>query len=137
MFKGIELEDFKKVISIIEELDDVKLISNIASFKNNIFISSENGETELYIKKSLNSIIISRVKFNKKRAGIMTKVLEELINITKLYEYDTIIVESVLTTEMANFCNKNGFEKVNDCFCISPDDYMGNYKLSLSRNTSI
>lgn len=130
-FKGIELKDFKKIIEIIEDCEDTKLDVNMSVAGNNIFMMSSEQETELYIKKSLDSIIISRVNFKNKRKGIMTKVLNELINLTKYYGYNKIIVESVLTEEMSKFCIKNNFIQKPNYFGEF-DGYMGDYEFILS-----
>lgn len=130
-FKGMELKEFKKVIKIIEEADNTKLFTDLSSFKNTLNIQSEDCETELYIKKSLNSLIVSRVTFKNKRQGTMTKVLDELINITKGYGYNKIIVESVLTKKMSEFCLKNNFKQKPNCFGEF-DGYMGDYELILN-----
>lgn len=130
-FKGMKTEDFKNVIKIIEELDNTNLDVNLSLTGNTIFMMSPTQETELYIKKSLNSIIISRVNFYNKRKGIMTKVLKELINITKGYGCNKIIVESVLTKEMSQFCLKNKFIKKPNYFGEFDEGYIGDYELIL------
>lgn len=130
-FKGIEIKDFKKIIEIIEDCEDTKLDVNMSVAGNNIFMMSAEQETELYIKKSLDSIIISRVNFKNKRKGIMTKVLNELINLTKHYRYDKIVVESVLSEEMSKFCIKNNFIQKPNYFGEF-DGYMGDYELILN-----
>ena len=127
-FKGMELNEFENLIKIIEKADNTKLFSNLSSFKNTLNLQSEDGETELYLKKSLNSLIISRVKLKNRRQGTMTAILKELVEVTKSYKYNTLLVESVLTKEMSEFCLKNGFKQKQNYFGEF-DGYLGDYEL--------
>lgn len=130
-FKPMEMSDFKEVINLIQEVEKVELNVNKSIMGNNIYMCSMEQETELYIKKSLNSLIISKVNFKNKRQGLMTKILKELIKITKEYGYDTIMVESVLTKEMSHFCLKHNFIQKPNYFGEC-DSYLGDYELKLN-----
>lgn len=128
--RQIKVSDFKEIIDIIEEIDETKLNCNIPPWGNSIYLMSKDIETELYIKKGADKLIISRVQFKNKRAGIMTKVLKELINVSQCYGYDKIMVESVLSEAMALFCIKNDFKKLSNEF----EEllwYAGNYELEI------
>lgn len=132
-FKPMEISDFKEIINTIQEVEGVELNVTKSIMGNNIYMFSMEQETELYIKKSLNNIIISKVNFKNKRQGLMTKILNELIKITKDYDYDTIMVESVLTKEMSNFCLKHNFIQKPNYFG-EYDSYLGDYELKLKED---
>lgn len=127
----MKLKDFKKIICIIESRDEVKIDTNISSFGNSIYIYSSCCESELYIKKSLDSLIISRVQFRNKRTGIMTEVLNELTKVAKSYNLKKIKCESVMTKEMSKFCIKNKFKQLPSSYCMSGYEYIGDYELEL------
>ena len=94
-------------------------------------LSSHEQETEVYLKLSYNNIIISRVQFQNKRQGTMTKLLKEIISIAHNKELKSILVESVLTVEMSSFCIKNGFVRQVNYF--DEGSYYGNYLLELKK----
>jgi len=54
-------------------------------------------------------LTISRVNFKYKRKGTMTKVLKILCDFCRKENIDEIVVQSVLTYEMMQFCLKNNF----------------------------
>lgn len=129
----MELKDFKKIIGIIEDRDEVKVDTNVSPFGNSIYIFSSCYESELYIKKSLDTLIISRAQFRNKRVGIMTEVLNELIEIANMYELKKIKCESVLSKEMSSFCIKNKFKQLPG-YSLAGYEYVGDYELILENS---
>lgn len=124
------LNNFENVKKMIEDLDSVDLYCNVSSFGSSLYLYSLDLGTELYLKYNFKSLIISRVQFKNTRQGIMTSVLQELIIIARKYNLEKIIVQSVLTKEMSDFCMKNNFKHVPCCF--SGDySYIGDYELDL------
>lgn len=83
------------------------------------------------------ALIISNVSFENKRHGTMNKVLEFLIQKCKENNVPKIIVQCVLTEEMASFCLKHGFKpNTNTCIWrkgthVLKEYLSGDYELSL------
>lgn len=79
------------------------------------FWFKDNQNAELRIVCGLDRITVSRICLNNKRRGTMTEILKELTNICIRHHWKTIVIQSVLTSEMENWCHKNGF--VPDKYC--------------------
>ena len=114
--------------------DQIKTIKNIIEYKdhqkcvvyksfNTVWIQGETSDTEFRISFLCNfKLIISRVKFQNQRHGIMSSILEELKEICLENNVHTICMQSVVTKEMINFCIKQQFKP--DPYCTF--DYDGN-----------
>lgn len=75
----------------------------------------------------VDTIIISRVCFINKRNGCMSKCYNIIKQACKLYKINKIVVQSVLTEEMSNWCLKNRFKPNN--YCIKVKNYLcGDYE---------
>ena len=118
--------------------DEIQKIKTIIDTKNNcestISINFNtiwfyDGEVELRLN-FLSKLIVSRVNFTNKRQEIMSEILKVLKDICNKYNIEEICIQSVLTKEMQNFCNKNGF--VPDSYTILNDDVLcGDYLLKI------
>lgn len=80
--------------------------------------------------------IISNVSFENKRHGTMSKVLEFFIQKCKENNVPKIIIQCVLSEEMASFCLKHGFvPNTNTCIMkngtILKEYLSGDYELFL------
>jgi len=62
-----------------------------------------------YGRTSENALVVSRVQFINRRKGKMTELYRILKLIQSKYETGKIVIESVETEEMRNWCQKNGF----------------------------
>lgn len=57
----------------------------------------------------LKRIVIQRVLLENRRHGIMTKIIEMIKERSEICKIDSIVIESVISPEMAHFALKNGF----------------------------
>ena len=128
VFEDSEIEDLMR---IIHENEDVNLECNkeIAG----IWIASSYFEVELRLGFLGNfGLIISRVCFINKRKGTMSAILKYLIEYCKNNLIHFIIVQSVLTKEMAAFCLKHGFKPEPYSSLDAGEFIMGNYRLEIN-----
>lgn len=72
-------------------------------------------------------LTISRVNFVNKRKGTMTKLFEWLWDIAKEKGISSIVVQSVETKEMAQWCRKNHFRPVPSSSFESAGTILGDY----------
>ena len=79
------------------------------SFCNKYHFASEDGETELGLTAMCDQLVVSRVLFRRRRQGTLTTLLPKLTEICKAHQLNQIVIQSVLTPEMAKWCIKNGF----------------------------
>lgn len=72
---------------------------------------SKGEECELMLRYGgyCNELVVARIEFIHKRQGKMTELYRILKMIQKEYKTGKIIIESVETDEMENWCIKNGF----------------------------
>lgn len=116
--------------NIIEDKDHQKCIVH-KSF-NTVWIHGETSDTELRISFLGNlRLIISRVKFQNQRCGIMSTLLEELKEICLENNVHTICMQSVETKEMLNFCIKQQFKPDPYCTFDYDGDLYGDYLLTV------
>lgn len=88
----------------------------------------QGNENELYLKTHPNrTLVISRIAFKKKRSGIGTNVLNQLVKLAKENGFNSIVFESTLTREMNNFCRKHNFKKVEHQGSYLNGEFYGNY----------
>lgn len=120
---------------IIEENNECKL--NYSDSFNSFWLNDYNGnELRILFLENI-QLTVSRVSFQNKRKGTMTKILKELIVFCQKNNINKIIIQSVLTLEMANFCLKNNFKKTDYMFLIesetNPENkfYSGDYLLEI------
>ena len=107
---------------IIDDLDNelVKIISeneNLTkydlrlekSFNYLSWIGTVSLDTEFRYVFLVDTVVISRVKFRNNHNGCMTRCLKSIENVAEKTNMHRIIVQSVSTIEMANWCSKMGF----------------------------
>lgn len=103
-------------------------------FSPELWIHSKEYETELRIvliggflpNTPKIELKISRALFQNKRVGAMTRVFFYLLNFCRKKDVPRLVVESVLTKEMANWCTKYGFHQ-DPCTIFLEDGIGGNY----------
>ena len=126
-FTENQLETIK---NIIEDKDQQKCTVH-KSF-NTVWIHGETSDTEFRISFLGNfRLIISRVKFQNQRCGIMSTLLEELKEICLENNVHTICMQSVETKEMINFCIKQQFKPDPYCTFDYDGDIYGDYLLTV------
>lgn len=125
-------EDFDTIKTLVEKADDVKLDYSTSAAGNSIRLYSQEEETSLYFKVNFKSLIISNVILRNKRKGTMSCVLEEIKLLCHKYNVNEILVESVTTIEMYEFCLKHNFVK-RDLYPSLSDEgnFRGDYVLEV------
>lgn len=125
--ESIVREDFNQIKVILNRIDGSNVIVNKGF--NNIYLY--NDESNVYIKFNKKQVILSNITLGKQRQGYGTEILNVLIEYCKKYFINELIIESVLTEEMFNFCNKHGFIKIYNEFDTG---FFGNYLLKVKGN---
>lgn len=96
-----------RLITEIESRNNCKLNCTI-SF-NTTWIKDEEATTEFRYAIVGNRMIVSRVMFKNRRSGCMTTCFEILKQFAAELGYATIVIQSVETYEMLQWCNKINF----------------------------
>jgi hypothetical protein len=138
----MDKKDFLPIITLLEDNENTKIkfeMDNI--LKRYEFHGNGNG-TELFLREHLpSSLVIQRVGLINKRKGTMSSILNELINLCRIFNFDSIIIQSVMTSAMKDFCIKKGFSHTSNTGVILPDElldykgdelmYFGNFELKV------
>lgn len=88
------------------------------------------------------ALIISIVSFKNKRCGTMSELLDFIIEKCKEHGIQKIVIQCVLTEEMASFCLKHGFSPNTNTGVMRKGTHMlkeylsGDYELSLKEATN-
>lgn len=78
--------------------------------ENNAFhIMNKYWDTEFRFTLLPDRVLVSRIMFRNKRKNTMTECFKLLIQFCKKYNLKGIVIQSVSTPEMVNWCNKNRF----------------------------
>lgn len=105
-------DDFQEhIASIIAEGDrcSIEIVQTEHGIGHTLwFRGPDKTELRLLLLGTLR-LSISRVEFKNKSQGTMQKILEVLIEFCKNKKIQMIVIQSVVTKEMASFCLKNGF----------------------------
>lgn len=102
--------------------------SNLYGFAPTLWITW-GEEAEFRIKFFGKKIILSRIALDNRGKGIGTKVLEYLKRYVENSHFDEVVVESVLSDEMAILCEKCKYiHSDNTGYTTTPKGYkMGDY----------
>lgn len=100
----ITQEEIKHIIAVQENCD----IAISKGIREIWFVGDNSTELRILFLGHYR-LTISRVNFERKRCGTMTKILFVLIDFCKKNNIQKIIVRSVETKEMASFCLKHHF----------------------------
>lgn len=93
-----------------------------------IWLHSENSDAELRLLIfSDQQLIVSRVLFREKRHGTMTAVYRYLVRFCKNNGLPTLVIQSVVSEAMANWCLKNGFTQSRNSYVQLPGYIGGDY----------
>lgn len=90
-------------------------LTTLHTFFGNLYIKGnyKTENNELMLRYNLNNdLIVARVEFIHKRNGNMSSLLNILKKIKRRYSLNRIIIESVCSEEMKNFCIKNNFNEM-------------------------
>lgn len=119
----------KELKEIIESNDNIILWTDV-QLGRTYWIHSRDYGVEIRFSLLGDILTISRVCFENKRCGCMTKCYETILKKREGLGIKKIVIQSVLTKEMMNWCLKNGFTPSKDC--IAFDDILsGDYILNL------
>ena len=123
-------DQIETIKNIIEDKDHQKCTVH-KSF-GTVWIQGETSDTEFRISFLFNfKLIISRVKFQNQRHGIMSSLLEELKSICLGNSVHIICMQSVVTKEMINFCIKQQFKPDPYCTISKDGNIYGDYLLTI------
>lgn len=93
-----------------------------------IWLHSESSDAELRLLiLSDKQLIVSRVLFREKRHGTMTGVYRYLARFCKNNGLPTLVIQSVVSEAMANWCIKNGFNPSMTSYVQLPGFIGGDY----------
>lgn len=102
--------DFDEIIKTIEKNDDCKL-EILEKTRRSLWFQSKDQETELRLLLMPDMrLTVFRVKFRNRRKGTMTFISQKLKSYCVEKDIPELVVQSVLTKEMAASCIKNGFK---------------------------
>lgn len=103
-------EELTKMTQIIEAREDSKIQWSRCYNSVVEFYAEDCTETRFRMSfLSQIALIITNVSFENKRCGTMSELLDFLIQRCKEHEIQKIIIQCVMTEEMASFCLKHGF----------------------------
>lgn len=129
-------EDVEILQTMIENADRIKLTCRREL--SGIWLESKNHDipvTELRLLILSNiQVTVSRVCFKNQRQGTMTSVFEFLKDFCIKNNINQIIIQSVLTKEMANWCIKHGFNPVKSSSIKLHGIVIGDYAFSVNTN---
>lgn len=122
--------DIEPLINCISDAEGVEIVADREM--SGVWIHSKGYETEFRILLlSGYSLTVSRVQFQKRHQGTMTKCLGILEDMAKNFDVPKIVIQSVLTQEMANWCVKNGFVPNTFATFMVDGILIGDYELIL------
>lgn len=129
-------EDIKILQTMIESADRIKLTCRREL--NGIWLESKSykepvTELRLLILSNI-QVTVSRVCFKNTRHGTMTSVFEFLKDFCVKNNINQIIIQSVLTKEMANWCIKHGFNPVKSSSIELHGIVIGDYTFPVNAN---
>ena len=109
-------QEFFSIIAIFEEDCDFN-VREIRSDMQRLFIAGQNSRgdkrNELMLRYGDEELIVARVGFVHTRQGNMTRLYKILKQIKRKYKLKKIIIECCVTKASVDWCEKNGFVKIN------------------------
>ena len=121
----------ESVVKLLETKENDIMDVFINKWNGNISIKARNKRTYLYIRKSPIGYVLANIDLENQRQGTLTSILDILIGISKAQGFSHIKFESVMSDAMVEFCKKNNFYKVNNCYMFDGLKY-GDYILDLA-----
>lgn len=129
-------EDIKILQDMIETADKTKL--TYRRELSGIWLESKNHDipvTELRLLILSNiQVTVSRVCFKNERHGTMTSVFEFLKDFCIKNNISQIVIQSVLTKEMAGWCMTHGFNPMNASSIKLNGITIGDYVFVINKN---
>lgn len=129
-------EDIEILQDMIEKAERTKMTCRREL--SGIWLESKNHDipvTELRLLILSNiQVTVSRVCFKNERRGTMTSVFEFLKNFCIRNNINQIVIQSVLTKEMSNWCKKHGFNPMNAASIEINGIVIGDYVFTVNTN---
>lgn len=125
-YESFPVAFFEIVTLLAKDCEDN--VTDISLPWNRLFVegySEEMGkqcEIMLRFASKEQGIIVARVQFAHERKGKMTMLYQILKSIAEKYGYRRVMIESVVTEEMENWCKKNGLVRIQGGYHIDPND---------------
>lgn len=135
--KKVKLPNADKLIDLINKTEKFalkkgdSLVADIGGygFSPELWIHSNDYETELRLVGLGDfQIKVSRVQFQKKHCGTMTRVFFFLLDFCRRKNITKIVIESVLSKEMEDWCRKHGFKHDPNTGFMVDGVMIGNYE---------
>lgn len=129
-------EDIEILQDMIEKADRIKLTCRREL--SGIWLKSKSykepvTELRLLILSNI-QVTVSRVCFKNTRHGTMTGIFEFLKDFCIRNNINQIIIQSVLTKEMANWCIKHGFNPIKSSSIELHGIVIGDYAFPVNTN---
>lgn len=119
--------DIAALKRLLEESEGISISCNQEI--SGIWLTSDTRETELRLLLLMGfRLTVSRVCFVHRRQGTMTKVLSFLEDFCRREGVSEIVVQMVETSEMANWCLKNGFQPIPSATMAINGLLIGDYR---------
>jgi len=122
--------DIQALKTLLENCDGVEYFYNREL--SGIWLYDGTREAELRLLILLNfRLTVSRVGFLRQRQGTMTKVMAILDDFCRREKISEIVIQSVETRAMSNWCFKNGFRPVPSASLEIDGFVIGDYKKNI------
>lgn len=103
-------DDLNPIIDLFIKDNDDEPLSQIKIDLGRLFLTGSD-ELELMLRMVGDYFIIARICFRHKRQGNMKRLEQLLLNLCEKYQDKKgVIIESIVTNEMRNYCLKNGYQ---------------------------
>lgn len=120
-------EEKENLRKLLEEQEGVPI--SVHEGIRELWYQNEDGQSELRLLFLFDyQVTVSRVGFIRRRQGTMTKVLSVLEDFCKKNKVEQLLVQSVETPEMANWCMKMGFTPDPNATFLFNGFLTGDYK---------
>ena len=120
-------EEKETLRKLLEEQEGVSI--SVYEGIRELWYRNEDRQSELMLLFLFNyKVTVYRVCFIHRRQGTMTKVLSVLEGYCKKNKVEQLLVQSVETPEMANWCMKMGFTPDPNATILFDGFLMGDYK---------
>lgn len=134
-FNSLDEDIELQILQILQEREPRKI--SVSHGIREVWYKSSGMETELRIVTSFPySLTISRVALVNKRKGTMSMILKDLIKTCERHHVPRLVVQCVLTEEMARFCLAKGFRLDQQTASVTDKDTFagGDYILNPIKN---
>lgn len=122
-------EEYRSVFTILEKGEKTKFFCQ-PGIRSWWFQNTNGAELRIVFGRN-KQLIVSRVNLNRKRQGTMTAIYNLLREIGAAHGYNKIVIQSVLTSEMEQWCRKNHFKPDPNTSFEMEDGIRGDFIISI------